>query len=520
MPKLSEMQKKVMSFNVSGGMFDKGKDFSIEAEGEFWNWNFNSESPSVIHNVRCNSSLGMSHSMLMGVCEEIAWKAPEIKFGGKDYKLELDKKHLLKCFYTSGGKVSEDKNGFWYECDLDPSLLLVFGFAFAKGAWYPIPEQFLQWPDFMPDEGGELPSLDSSFFEVDETFSGPIRPAMIIVFLELACLKADYNCEPSGMVKACRIHPQQYIVANASFALNQSVTSAIRQHTSMPHGPFGDNDDRMTDTYSVSTFTDSNSLGGLLAPLTIRFPYWHGTFSYYKPDNRKEFIAVDSVALQREILGASSFWSGGDYVLCPVSKNPRQGAYDNLHIAPVMMVPRSISSAFTALYEEAQIIMADLHMAPACVHDCLHFHWRWGDIASKIGIVTGDPKRFCGWDDGKPFSISGAPLVPKNQDVYIKPIEDRGFEYKVVISHVLRGQWQYIFHHGMYYPVAFDGSPRLWWLLFQGAFNDTRDLLPDDLKPLTNKSWAMLYFNLRYSVDRLRGKIVENLKFDLDKVTR
>ena len=51
-------------------------------------------------------------------------------------------------------------------------------------------------------------------------------------------------------------------------------------------------------------------------------------------------------------------------------KLPRQGAFDNVHIAPQMEVSLSVP-VLGGLPSTA------VSMAPICAHDCFHMHWRW-----------------------------------------------------------------------------------------------------------------------------------------------
>ena len=62
-----------------------------------------------------------------------------------------------------------------------------------------------------------------------------------------------------------------------------------------------------------------------------------------------------------------------------VRKLGGQGEFDNLHIAPRMTVKPDLLKLNPKLQGLDSIVMA-----PFCIHDCFHMHWRWGEKLDSI----------------------------------------------------------------------------------------------------------------------------------------
>ena len=81
-----------------------------------------------------------------------------------------------------------------------------------------------------------------------------------------------------------------------------------------------------------------------------------------------------------------------------------QGAYDNLHLAPRMKFTSKVATGPT---------IPDIVMAPFCINDCFNTHTRWGTLNGGL------PESNQGFSGRVPYQVSGAPLVPGNQTVWI-----------------------------------------------------------------------------------------------------
>ena len=141
----------------------------------------------------------------------------------------------------------------------------------------------------------------------------------------------------------------------------------------------------------------------------------------------------------------------------------------------------------------------NIAMAPFCIHDCLHTHWRWGSHFTT--------KQSKGWDGSVPYAKAGAPLVPANQKITMSMPHLHGFRYKAEISTAIPpGQWQVVNHHGSAYALSIDMKGTMAKALLGVSFEESADDF--------DWSWAMFYWHLRYGYapDGLLGhKIVERI---------
>jgi hypothetical protein len=117
----------------------------------------------------------------------------------------------------------------------------------------------------------------------------------------------------------------------------------------------------------------------------------------------------------------------GRYAPTRVLKVKRQGMFDNVHVAPMM------------LYKGVEAFMA-----PICQHDCLHLHRRWGESYPDL------PLR--GWEGGLPYQRAGAPMIPENQSLRVSASGSAG-TYHPTAENVRPGKWQIFMHHGTGYAV-------------------------------------------------------------------
>jgi hypothetical protein len=181
-----------------------------------------------------------------------------------------------------------------------------------------------------------------------------------------------------------------------------------------------------------------------------------------------------------------------------VHKLARQGEFDSVHIAPKMIASPSVVEKHPHLAET----LRNIAMAPFCIHDCLHTHWRWYD-----GFR---PKKWtAGWsgtaeNPGDPYAEPNAPQVPPNQQVRMTLIGQcgtpQGYKYDAVARNPQAGKWQVIFHHGAAY--ALDTSAFLGGVLPKAmqAFlmqMEGGGLVPGDwFQP----RWSLFYWHLRYAL--------------------
>jgi hypothetical protein len=190
-------------------------------------------------------------------------------------------------------------------------------------------------------------------------------------------------------------------------------------------------------------------------------PLWDNFFDYHELDPIGQSVTSLTVVdgnpasvRAKERTTPNLVSKGGSRV--NLRKMPRQGAFDNLHVAPAMTIPPIGRFSRTAdPIFRAGMNMDNVAMAPFCVHDCMHMHFRWGvnPLGFLGNLVLNFPDSAKGFDDQfNPYRVSGAPQVPHNQSVRISLLGRTSFSYEgIVHGPVEAGRWHVIFYHGMAY---------------------------------------------------------------------
>jgi hypothetical protein len=178
------------------------------------------------------------------------------------------------------------------------------------------------------------------------------------------------------------------------------------------------------------------------------------------------------------------------YLPSVVQKLPRQGEYDNVHIAPQMQVSLP---AVPALFPGFGPVAVS--MAPVCAHDCFHMHWRWGWGYRNVESL--------GWGPSGPNTIPGAPMVPLNQKIRIEtPAFHAGLRYIAKASHQPAGQWSVIMHHGASYALHVKVDPIELLNTILGVLSPGLGLLVRAIRALVGSNsdlaWAWIYFFFQY----------------------
>jgi hypothetical protein len=312
--------------------------------------------------------------------------------------------------------------------------------------------------------------------------------ARVIVCLEFVCCGPRADWDPKNAVEAARVYPRIFIRSNVTL---QSIAGQV--HLTRPAEVSSQHWGHCNREIKQGFFTDQN------IPLEKMrwFPdiHWDHLFSYYDLDpSSDEFTVVDPLADARSVssegielvaYGRKNPLPLEGYETMSISKARRQGAFDNIHMAPTMK---------SAWRPDAEHIV----MAPVCVHDCFHTHWRWGANIS-------DARHIRGWDDRLPYSVAGAPMVPLNQKVKVvadqlpkqSNVNGPTLHYIVSIDRPASPSdgWQILMHHGSAYAYRTSYS---WFGAPAGIVNSIF-------------GWAEFYWDLRYFVHNMTGKPVERL---------
>jgi hypothetical protein len=370
---------------------------------------------------------------------------------------------------------------------------------------------------------GAAGSVDGQVGDTCKTATGPAR---VLIVLSLTTCKERASFEPGGVVGFARIYPHLMVLANIPLQKIEGSIHYDRPASTSARGPDGrpdtagscckgyDSTDGVIDCILVADVNTDDTKP------PVPMPFWSNLFAYYQPQAYDHF-ANRRFKMVRPDLTSPRQIDEDDCVVRHVTppgstvgevhKEPRQGEFDNVHLAPKMKLVRVSAMVFQPRPGQSQEIsftvdrdkmrLDDISMAPFCAHDCLHTHWRWGK--------PGTAKWVLGWDATGPYKVPGAPMVPQNQAVEVWFAARNAMTYHVTVSppagasFIQPYTWQVLMYHGSGYAVAMDA-----WL--KKAVDVGFHLLapPPDFRgedgsiisPL-DSSWSLLYWWCRYGAE-------------------
>ncbi|HZH15334.1 MAG TPA: hypothetical protein VE057_13365 [Archangium sp.] len=441
-------------------------------------WEFEQNGLDGVRNVSVRQRT--MNDMRMSVCREVKWGDVKVTYQGRTLGLPLTDRFLLRTYYLPEGTIPESNTGYWQlPMKLDQSFQRLFGFQLQAGQLQPLSDADLQSRDLLA-----APSPVAFNRARNGTQQG-VPPLRVLVCMALGCAKERNDFEPGGVLGAARLMPHVMLAANLPVESMEATVRLAREPTT-PHTRH-DNEE-MTLGISSGFFTDRNDT---LLPI----PYWNNLFDYYWIDppvgsevkvvRRDRPLPRERVGLIKEVdirSSRGSSWIAG-YKPRLIKKAPRQGEFDNIHMAPKMKLPASVLAKIPSNWPR------ETTMAPFCVHDCFHVHWRWGR-----GRVAGNPKWVRGWGADAPYQEIGAPMVPRNQDVTVKMLSACSMAYTAKIHAPVVGNWQIVMHHGGAYALSYTAAADAMSLL--------NDVLTSDLRGEGGAGgrWANFYWHLRYAL--------------------
>jgi hypothetical protein len=364
---------------------------------------------------------------------------------------------------------------------------------------------------------------------VPEDVNLSLNAIRILVACSLTPCRERDDYQPGRPAGVGRLYPHVMVVATAPL---DRVDAGVRftrpdKMTLMDGGQCGCHE--MVPEIRTLLVTDSNHDAMVVsnAPV-VSAPqiYWANLFNYYVPDpisdpnlgdkliplvERSKKVARDDLGSVRRDCSDIRMISAGANNDKRVTKFPRQGQFDNIHVAPrmdvkdkidrvVVFVNRSRTKAVTIpfkSYEDWR--MTNVVMAPLCPHDCFHMHWRWADNLNHETATFG-------WGAKTPHQEVGAPMVPENQDVFMLLLKHNAFSYLAQAHEVQKDKWQPFCHHGAGYAL----SSKLVVTIARGSaasFDDMRfEVGSGDFRRPVIGDFALFYWRLRY-----RLKPVEKL---------
>jgi hypothetical protein len=462
------------------------------------------------------------------VCESIEWNPLSMRLGVNHAELPLDRDYLVRVQSLEGGHVPvwppkpHPRYGRLASGDVST---LSNGRQWLGNCLWPLEASidigfqnvFVYQIDADPSTGkpivNSLPDdvcRNSRFFA--STASGPISAAVgsgtvevpivrhrIAVVASLVCNKARNDFEPGEVMDAARLYPIQMLISSLPVDSVAGGIRIVRPRTQLPHHP------NLRPYLRSGLFTDNNSL-------YVPDPTWGRLFAYYDVNSPSGTytMAHRRVGKDERLEWGSSQESREPRVAGAVTsmmaenlrKLPGQGSFDNIHIAaPMFIDPPPDVPLVGQDKSRASATFADIIMAPFCVHDCLHTHWRWAPHTAK--------KPQYGWSlTGEPYSLPGAPMVASNQKVTMT-VAGSGFHYRAEIERPDPGRWQIIFHHGSGYsvgeatgvfPSAADVRRGLIWLLGRSDMDERLEADSGVWLPPGSSEWPLFYWHLRYCV--------------------
>ena len=427
MSSLSVLLKNTVFFRINNRHIEHDAKDAVSVKTKTWAWSLDVEKNPKIEDLRCLTDAGDRPCVL----EALLWQDPviytESLFG---VRLTLGNEFILKIL-SAGDAEIHDVPGLLDE-SAESSLQIVYGFQYFPGNQTVKPlidpssenSEALESDDFFKTYYGEFPPFEEKAVGWHRKIKVHLRAVKFLFVAELICCTANNRFEPTGAGRVARFYPRSYLMANVPFKLSEAVTHMSRPvHAQHAHGHHDHSDpnadanadasDGATHDYHGGYYTDSNISVLLQGDF---FPKWPNFFSYYSHDDRRKYHVVKSKQLT-ERSDSSNLRILKDKALqlyghAKVLKMPRQGAFDNLHIAPAMIAPAVIRKIRQGGSAGASWKSLDkIHMAPVCHHDCFHLHWRWG-----AGVHTPfEVRHLKGWGADGPYQEIGAPMIPKNQ---------------------------------------------------------------------------------------------------------
>jgi len=387
------------------------------------------------------------------------------------------------------------------------------------------------WSHSGKEPKGGSGSSGSVSGEVGETCVVSTAPGRVLVVLTFSfcCERSDF--EPGGIVGFARCYP--HLLVQASIPLTKIEASArLDRPKHMDRWEESGRDmaancckpsyDGWYETISSLLVADTNYDDSYLPG--PKLPFWPNFFSHALVDPFEDFgpTSFHVVRTDRpDRRESNEGWVVRDVVGAPpkrtFKKVSRQGELDNIHVAPRLRLKRIKHISFPSRnptpagdgipypVDPKAMHFDEIAMAPFCAHDCLHLHWRWSE-----GI---DVTHTFGWDGGLPYQKSGAPMVPENQDVWLRFRSEHALTYHVVAGtddapgHMYPHEWQVFMHHGFGMAVAITGMIEMF--LAQCAFatlGGNAFFHDDEGKGITvAESTALFYWVARYRAALVNG---------------
>lgn len=247
-------------------------------------------------------------------------------------------------------------------------------------------------------------------------------------------------------------------------------------------------------------------------------PFWNAIFSDYRTEPVARSGGNPREGASSPLLMVNPDRKAGVYTTGTLLA--RQGAFDNIHLAPRMTfpseiegvshvpsplnVPMALANARTfklgelEIHPDATVDWTEVTMAPFCAHDCFHVHWRWSDHMATKGVF--------GWSESEPYKVPGAPMVPQHHkitvwldaDTTIVVYEEAEYAGERKIA---SDAWEVFNYQGAGYVVSARTATMTAVKLFVQSQSEYVFRTKDGKSLSPSESWSVFYFTLRYEID-------------------
>lgn len=440
-------------------LLDKSGDFSPEIPGvpsddddytvrRLWNWTQKGSAPHTVSEV--NARVRENSYKRQTVARTIEWghydggfipQEIRVETEDADLRLPLDSAHLHSRWFIPGGWVGESESAmFPLETYLDYSVAMAFAYELVDGGVVPYapPDDDACEAALEEYQGGGASGSDwlaraksGSFMAGDsdgsaagvgESQDGAASAHRIVVVLYLCVTRERCDFEPGGIVGMARLLPQAMVKSSVPVRLMHVTTRVERPATTEELDAGGGGSVcGCTSHPEIGSILVADSNDNPLGPNLAYYPFWSGPFAYYESDLAKQVGPVIHMVRRNKPTTRTLEDCGrrdmvrSPQVLTSVRKLPRQGEFDNLHLAPRLKLDAAHLAVFDghAAYihypiDPNRMRIDPVAMAPYCAHDCLHTHWRWNDHEQSRWVL--------GWSDTDPYAEVGVPMVQQNHD--------------------------------------------------------------------------------------------------------
>lgn len=485
---------------------DWGGDLSeaIVRENFIWRLSWDPSNPGAFTDVTIASrGMGMDYGMPAKAFNTIEFRRVQVtRDNGQLVDLYLDQAHMIGAWRTHAGEIPESDRGLWrLGAKLDESILVMFGYTLDGEKPSPLDRAACDELDeaLIPRPGASHPGVEL-VAAAGATVWVCVGEARYIVAVELCLHREHNNFVPGGFIGFARIHPHVMVWSNEDLRDVQASIVLDRPAKGMSHGA-------MKAEHGLLVVTDTNVAHDPSAKIQMPIPYSDLLYDYYETHpysafRRRTKRAGDHPLTEKgEITLADPRFKRGRILEGKIKRNtpllgkadpeifkePRQGQFDNVHIAPRMRLEYED-------FDGSKLVFDDIVMLNTCLHDCTHMHVRWSAFLTD--------KIIAGWKNGEPHVEPGAPGVPENQVVFVSFPSVHAMKYRAVATKVPAGELVVIMHHGLAYAV--DEWPTaeaaMALKMMRGGIEQLANQFNEPACKLDpNDKWASFYFRVRYT---------------------